>query len=130
MERITNEELIKKAYKAMEYAYAPYSQFYVGAAVLTEDNKIFTGCNVENVSYGGTVCAERTAIFKAVSEGHRRILKLAIVSKTHTFTFPCGMCRQVMTEFMNPDGIIVLADDEKGIVEYKLEEMIPYSFSF
>ena len=73
MERITNEELIKKAYKAMEYAYAPYSQFYVGAAVLTEDNKIFTGCNVENVSYGGTVCAERTAIFKAVSEGHRRI---------------------------------------------------------
>lgn len=84
---MTNKELIEMAYKAMEKAYVPYSKFHVGAALLTKEGKIYTGCNVENASYGATNCAERTAIFKAVSEGDKSFAKIAIVSDTHKHTY-------------------------------------------
>lgn len=86
--KLTNNELVDMAYEAMEFSYSPYSGFSVGAALLTEEGTVYKGCNIENSSYGGTVCAERTAIFKAVSEGHKSFKKLAIVSKTHKETFP------------------------------------------
>ncbi len=124
---LTNKELIELAYDAMKFSYSPYSNFKVGAALLTEDNNVFIGCNIENSSYGATNCAERTAIFKAVSEGHTNIKRIAIVSNTHKETFPCGICRQVMTEFMKPDALILLDDD--GIInEYTLDSLLAHSF--
>lgn len=123
---MTNKELINKAYEAMENAYAPYSNFKVGAAVLA-DGEVFTGCNIENASYGATICAERCAISKAVSEGKLKIEKIAIVSSSGDFTMPCGICRQVMNEFMS-DGIVILTDD-KNIREYAVKELLPSGFS-
>ena len=99
---MTDKELILSALKARENAYAPYSQFLVGAALLCSDGTVYTGCNIENISYSGTVCAERTAIFKAVSDGKREFSKIAIVGgkKGETISaYPCGICRQVMAEF-------------------------------
>ncbi len=128
MTSLTNQQLISKAYEAMKYSYSPYSNFKVGAALFTEDGYIYSGCNIENASYGATICAERNAIFKAVSEGHTKIAKIAIVSKTRKYTYPCGMCRQVMSEFMDKDGIILISDDEDGMKEYTLDEMLPYCF--
>jgi len=105
------------AEKAKESAYAPYSGFKVGAAVLTADGKIFTGCNIENSSYGATVCAERVAIFKAVSEGYREFSKIAVTA------MPCGICRQVMAEFCDKDFEIIV--DNKI---YKLGDILPEAF--
>ena len=122
---MTNKELIDKAYIAMGQAYAPYSEFKVGAAVLA-DGIVFTGCNIENASYGATVCAERCAIFKAVSEGHREIEKIAIVSSSGDFTMPCGICRQVMLEFM-AEGTVVVTDGNK-IQEFWVKELLPKGF--
>lgn len=124
---MTNEELIKMAYEAMTYAYVPYSKFQVGAALLTEDGKVFTGCNIENASYGATNCAERTAMFKAVSEGYKTFTKIAVVSNTKKFTYPCGICRQVMAEFMY-DAVMIFDDEEKGIVEVPMTGILPYKF--
>jgi len=93
------EELISLAKKACSNAYAPYSKFNVGAALLTKNGKIFTGSNIENASYGATVCAERVAIFKAVSEGEREFESIAIYTNADKLSFPCGICRQVMIEF-------------------------------
>ena len=93
-----NQKLAEEAYAAMKHAYAPYSHFRVGAALLTKEGKIFTGCNIENASYGATNCAERTAVFKAVSEGYTQIERIAIVSSSHQKTPPCGICRQVLAE--------------------------------
>jgi len=122
-------ELIKKAIKARENAYAPYSEFKVGAALLCKDGKIYTGCNIENISYGATNCAERTAIFKAVSEGEYEFEAIAIVGGKDKLelTSPCGMCRQVMSEFCDSDFKIILADDVNQ-KEYLLEELLPLSF--
>lgn len=122
-----NQKLIDMAYQAMEHAYAPYSHFKVGAALVTENGEIFTGCNIENASYGATNCAERTAIFKAVSEGHVKLCRIAIVSSSGEKTPPCGICRQVMAEFMQEDAVIVLAD-KSGIYEYSLKELLPDAF--
>ena len=124
---MTNEKLIEMAEEAMKNAYAPYSSFSVGAAVLTDDGSVYTGCNIENSSYGATICAERTAIVKAVSEGKRKFEKIAIVSSSGDLTYPCGMCRQVMAEFMI-DGIVVLKDKNGNITEEKVKELIPKSF--
>ena len=124
---MTNEKLIEMAEEAMKNAYAPYSSFSVGAAVLTDDGSVYTGCNIENSSYGATICAERTAIVKAVSEGKRKFEKIAIVSSSGDLTYPCGMCRQVMSEFMI-DGIVVLKDKDGNITEEKVKELIPKSF--
>lgn len=122
-----NQKLVKMAYEAMQYAYVPYSHFQVGAALITEEGKFFTGCNIENASYGATNCAERTAIFKAVSEGYTKIRRIAIVSSSYEKTPPCGICRQVMSEFMTENAVIVLADRE-GIYEYSFKELLPNSF--
>lgn len=122
---MTNKELIDKAYLALEQAYAPYSKFKVGAAVLA-DGIVFTGCNIENASYGATVCAERCAIFKAISEGHKKIEKIAIVSSSGDFTMPCGICRQVMLEFM-AEGTVVVTDGKK-IQEFFVKELLPKGF--
>ena len=125
--------LIEKALSMLEYSYAPYSNFKVGAALLTEDGKIYTGCNIENVAFGPSNCAERTAIFKAVSEGERKFSAIAIVGgpngKTESFCAPCGVCRQVMAEFCKMDFKIIMA---KNVDEYKimtLEELLPESFN-
>lgn len=121
-----NEKLIKAAERAMTNAYSPYSDFKVGAALLTADGKIYTGCNIENISYGATVCAERCAIFKAVSEGERSFTKLAIVSSSGEKTFPCGMCRQVIEEFM-PEGEIILSGSG-GIEVFSAKSLMPHGF--
>lgn len=119
--------LVEKAREAMKYAYAPYSNFKVGAALLTESGKRYTGCNIENISFGATNCAERTAVFKAVSEGEKNFKAIAIVSSSGKFTPPCGICRQVLSEF-SEDMDIILADKEDNIKIIKLNKLIPFSF--
>lgn len=118
--------LIRKALEVQKRAYVPYSKFHVGAALLTEDDEIFTGCNIEVASYSATLCAERTAIFKAISEGHKNIKAIAIVGDTD-FTYPCGICRQVIREF-GKDAKIIIAKSEDEYREYTLEELLPHSF--
>ena len=125
---MTEEKLVALAKEAMKNAYAPYSKFQVGAALLAKDGRVFTGCNVENASYGATNCAERTAIFKAVSEGYREFDAIAIVASSGDFASPCGICRQVLAEFM-PDGKVILDSKEKGMVTYSVRELLPSGFS-
>ena len=130
---ITEKELIRKAIEAMNAAYTPYSGFRVGAALLTEDGRIYQGCNIENAAYTPTVCAERTAFFKAVSEGERRFSAICIVGGKDGilsgYTAPCGVCRQVMREFCHPDHFrIILAKDEEHWKEYSLSELLPEGF--
>lgn len=128
MDRISNETLIDMAKKVKANAYAPYSGFRVGAALMTEDGTVFTGCNVENSSYGATICAERSAMVKAVSEGHHHFIKIAIVGgDEREYTFPCGMCLQVMSEFMDKDASLIFLSIE-GIKEFTLEEFLPNQF--
>lgn len=124
-----NIRLMECARDAIQYAYTPYSHFAVGAALLTVDGLTYTGCNIENASFGATNCAERTAIFKAVSHGHQRIAKIAITSAARQITPPCGICRQVMAEFMDDNGVIIL-EDTCGLCEYALSEIMPVRFHF
>jgi len=124
---MTNEQLIQKAYEAMENAYVPYSNFQVGAALLMADGSVITGCNIENASFGATNCAERTAIFKAISMGYRDFTKIAVVSNSRKFTFPCGICRQVISEF-TMDATMVFDDEKKGIIEVPMTDILPYRF--
>ncbi len=125
------QELINKAKEAMGNAYAPYSNFKVGAALLTKKGKIYTGCNIENASYTPTVCAERVAVFKAVADGERDFYMLAVAGgKDGIITdgaFPCGVCRQVLSEFMS-DEIIVLVATQDGYKETTLSGLLPESF--
>lgn len=129
-----NEDLIREAKKAREKSYAPYSHFQVGAALLSKSGKIYHGCNIENAAYTPTNCAERTAFFKAVSEGETEFEKIAIVGgmegkEPEEMCAPCGVCRQVMMEFCNPEEFrIVLADGEGGYKEFTLAEMLPHGF--
>lgn len=123
-----NEYLISYAKKAMGNAYSPYSGFSVGAALLTTEGEVFTGCNVENASFGATICAERCAVMKAVSEGYTSFEKIAIVSSENDLTYPCGICRQFLSEFME-DGIVVVQDKTGNIKEYSLNELIPFAFN-
>ncbi len=131
---ISYEELIEEAKKARRRAYVPYSGFGVGAALVAGDGKIYHGCNIENAAYGPTNCAERTAFFKAVYEGERSFLRIAIVGgkseeDCNRPCAPCGVCRQVMMEFCDPKEFeIVLADQERGYRVYRLEEMLPLGF--
>lgn len=125
---MTDKELLETADKAMENAYAPYSNFKVGAALLCTDGTVFTGCNVENSSYGAANCAERTAIFKAVSEGYREFSAIAIVSSGGGETFPCGICRQVIGEFA-PQIRIILRDENGEPAVYSFEELMPKFFT-
>lgn len=131
---VTQEELIQKALEARKLAYTPYSHHKVGAALLTKDGKIFTGCNVENAGYTPSNCAERTAVFKAVSEGYREFTAIAIVGgfdgKPLPICAPCGVCRQVLREFCDPDTFqVILGTDnlnEKKV--FKLGELLPLGF--
>ena len=127
-----HKQLIETAVKARQMAYAPYSHYLVGAALLTKDGKVYTGCNVENASYSPTNCAERTAFFKAVSEGDRHFSAIAIVGgkegeELSKHCTPCGVCRQVMTEFCDNDFEVILGTPDDFKV-YKLPEVMPLSF--
>ena len=129
-----DKELIALAYEARERAYTPYSQFQVGAALLAKNGTVYLGCNIENAAYTPTNCAERTAFFKAVSEGEREFSAIAIVggqkgTKEQAMCAPCGVCRQVMREFCNPKEFRVLLEDGKGgILNMALEELLPFGF--
>ena len=123
---MTDKELMEMAKKAYEKSYSPYSNFKVGAALLTKDGNLYTGCNIENASYGATICAERTAIFKAVSEGEKNFIKIAVAAHDGTTAFPCGICLQVMNEFM-PDVKVILENDGE-IITYSLKELLPNGF--
>ena len=123
-------ELIKSAIAARENAYAPYSKYKVGCALLTKSNKIFTGCNIENVSYGLTICAERVAIFNAVSEGEKYITTLAVVAEEDKIVSPCGACLQVISEFSSKDDeLIIITCNLKGKYETSLlSDYLPKQF--
>ena len=125
--------LLDAAVETSGHAYTPYSHFKVGAALLTADGRIYTGCNIENASYSATNCAERTAIFKAVSEGCTDFKAIAIIghkeNKPLQFCPPCGTCRQVLAEFCEPDFEVVLMNDAREIKVYTLAELLPEHFS-
>lgn len=125
---MTDVELVKIAVAAKESAYAPYSNFRVGAAVLSESGKIYTGGNIENVSFGATNCAERTAVFKAVSDGERKIIAVAIASDSENFIYPCGICRQVLTEFGDSDTRVICTRKNGDFKVYTLDELLPQAF--
>ena len=128
---MTNGELIRLAAEARKMAYAPYSGFFVGAALLGKSGKVYTGCNVENAAYTPTNCAERTAVFKAVSEGEREFSAIAIVGgsgeQPSDFCAPCGICRQVLAEFCEGDFPVILGNPEE-YKAYTLAELLPFSF--
>ena len=130
-----NKELVREALEARKQSYCPYSGFAVGAALLCEDGTVFRGCNIENAAYSATNCAERTAIFRAVSEGNMRFRAIAIVggpkeSEPEDVCPPCGVCRQVMTEFCDPETFrIVLMNGAGEIREYLLKELLPLGFT-
>lgn len=130
---LTSPRLIHEAISAMQYSYSPYSHFRVGAALLTKSGKIYHGCNIENAAYGPSNCAERTAFFKAVSEGELQFDAICIVGGKdgvlEEYTPPCGVCRQVMMEFCDPETFkIILATDETHYTEFTLKELLPLGF--
>lgn len=134
MEKDLISELIERAIEAREYAYCPYSHYAVGAALLTAKGKVYTGCNIENGSFSPTNCAERTAFFKAVSEGEKHFAAIAVVSGPEdgelVYPSPCGTCRQVMTEFCDlKDFSIILAKSLDDYAIYRLGELLPLSFN-
>ena len=122
------QEWIDTAIKAMDRAYVPYSKFPVGAALITETGEIFQGCNIENASFGLTNCAERTAFFKAVSEGNVSFSHLVVAGETEDPISPCGACRQVMVEFCGPDMPVTLVNTKGDIKETTVSGLLPYSF--
>lgn len=127
MTELEIQKLMDCAIKARENAYSPYSHFAVGAALLCEDGTIYEGCNIENASYGLTNCAERTAVFKAVSEGYTKFKALAVVADTEGPCAPCGACRQVVVEFKIP--IIIMGNLMRNVKIVTIEELLPFSFS-
>ena len=122
-------ELIDLAVKTSENAYVPYSHFPIGAVLVTDEGKIYTGVNIENASFGLTNCGERTAIFKAVSEGAREFKELIVYGQTEKPISPCGVCRQVMAEFFEPDLPVTLVSKDKSTVVMTVKELLPYSFT-
>ena len=126
---MTKEELCAQAAAMLDRAYVPYSHFPVGAALECDDGTVYTGCNIENAAYTPTNCAERTAVFKAVSEGHLNFTRIAIAARTERFTAPCGVCRQVLAEF-DPQLTmeVILVNQEGKTLELTLKDLLPYSF--
>ena len=124
---MTEKQLCELAVAMLERAYVPYSHFPVGAALLCKDGTVFTGCNIENAAYGATVCAERTAIFKAVSEGHREFDTLVIAGRSDGYCVPCGTCRQVMMEFA-PELAVICLNRRGESRKFALRELLPYGF--
>ncbi len=127
---MTHEELVKEAFEAMKNAYAPYSNYHVGACILCRDGTLFYGANIENASYGGTNCGGRSAVFAAYSRGYRKddIEALAIVSDGNRVGSPCGICRQVLSELLNQDTPIILSNG-KETIETNIAELLPFQFS-
>ena len=125
---LSDEELIELAKEAREAAHAPYSKFDVGAALITSDGKIYLGCNIENSTYSLTMCAERVAIFKAVSEGSREIVKIAVVADTENLTPPCGCCRQMIWEFASEETTVIMANLSGEILKCEIKELLPKAF--
>lgn len=125
---MTDQELVRLAVSMQKYSYVPYSRFPVGAALLCSDGQVFTGCNVENAAYGSTVCAERTALLKAVSEGHRDgWTAIAIAGNGEDYCWPCGACRQMLSEFA-PDLRVLAARGDGQFASATLKELLPHSF--
>ena len=128
---MTDRDLLNMAREAAKNAYVPYSHFPVGAALECADGSVFTGCNVENAALGSTICAERTAIVKAVSEGRRKFVRIAIYGEGESYCMPCGACLQVMTEFAGKDDMEVLCTRSGGrYVSYRLSQLLPHPFDF
>lgn len=129
---MTDKELVIEAINAMKNSYSPYSDFKVGAALLTENEKVYTGCNIENVAFGPSICAERVAFFKAISEGEKSFSKIAVVGGKvgviSSPTPPCGVCRQVMREFCNDDFEILIVRENENYDKVLLKDLLPQSF--
>lgn len=133
MEKQQIQDLIRRAFAAQKFAYTPYSHFNVGAALLAKNGKVYTGCNIENAGYTATNCAERTALFKAVSEGERQFAAIAIVGSlqgtvNELVTGPCGVCRQALYEFGGPDLTVIMARTEDDYIVTTLGQLLPYGF--
>lgn len=130
---MTDKELLLSAIKAMEKSYSPYSSCKVGAALLCKNGKVFTGANIENAAFSPTICAERVAIFKAVNEGERDFLKIAVAGGKNgiinSIFAPCGVCRQVMREFCDDDFQIIMGENEEDYKVVTLKDLLPFSFS-
>ena len=129
MNSVSAKELLQLAFEASKHSYSPYSKIKVGAALLTSSGKMYTGCNIESGSFGLTCCAERVAVFKAVSEGERRFLKMAVVTSRETFITPCGSCRQVMAEWGN-ELELILGNCNGHMEVTTLERLFPKPFRF
>jgi cytidine deaminase len=127
--RIDPQEMIRRAREALKFAHAPYSRFKVAAVVVDDEGNSFQGVNIENASYGLTVCAERAAIFSAISQGARRIRAVAISSEKVDGLAPCGACRQVMLEFCDPDAKVFSDLGARGVVEWTVDELSPHAFT-
>ena len=133
MEKAEIQALIREAFEGQKFAYVPYSRFHVGAALRARDGRVFKGCNIENAGYTPTICAERTALFKAVSEGVREFDAIAIVGskvgeKNTLVTGPCGVCRQALYEFGGPKLTVIMAKDENDYIVTTLGDLLPYGF--
>lgn len=126
---MTHEALLNLAKEALTHAYAPYSHFTVGAALLCADGTVYTGCNVENVAFSPTVCAERVAFFKAISEGKRAFSAIAVVNGAKTTCSPCGVCRQVMAEFCEPTFTVITEKGDGTLFAHTLSELLPHGFA-
>ena len=124
---MTEQALVDLAFTMLERSYVPYSHFPVGAALLCADGTVFTGCNVENAAYGSTICAERTALVKAVSEGHREFTALAVVGNGADYCWPCGACRQMLYEFA-PELKVLVGRGDGGYCGVTLKELLPHGF--
>ncbi|WP_269760034.1 cytidine deaminase [Streptococcus dysgalactiae] len=122
-------DLVSLAIDASKHAYVPYSHFPIGAALKTKDGTIYTGCNIENASFGLTNCGERTAIFKAVSDGYKELAEIAIYGETQEPVSPCGACRQVMAEFFEPSSLVTLIAKNGQTLETTVGDLLPYSFT-
>ncbi len=129
MEENLKKQLIEEAVNMRQKAYCPYSDYQVGAAILTKSGKIYSGCNIENASYPATICAERTAAVKAVSEGEKEFLAIAIAVSGKNTGYPCGVCRQFLNEFADPNMEIYLINRDHEVIEDKFEELFPHGFS-
>lgn len=124
---MTDRELVDRAMGMLERSYVPYSHFPVGAALLCADGTVYTGCNVENAAYGSTICAERTALVKAVSEGRRDFVCLAVAGRSEDYCWPCGSCRQMLYEFA-PGLALLVARGDGAFVRLTLDELLPHGF--
>lgn len=125
---ISDDELIAQAKDARRWAHAPYSNFSVGAALLSSDGRVFTGCNVENSTYGLSMCAERVAIFKAISDGAHEIARVAVVTDHENIAPPCGCCRQMIWEFASDDTEVILANLSGDVRTYRIRDLLPEAF--